>query len=432
MKILYVILSCEKYLKTRCIWQKKTFLLKTKYDFVFLSAQEDIKNNVLGWNTDDDYSSCPIKYLEFFKNYKSDYDWYFFIDDDTFVFENRIEQLLKKYNKNEMYYIGSILLQESILYMSGGAGFFISNSLYKLICNNIDKFKIFEYSDTTIGHLINKLILDYNISIINIEEFNQDNHLKCGLNTLNNAITYHYVNEELFYFYNLILSNNNSYINYCIISSYKNDPNLKYWIIIKKYWQKILKCECKLLYISDEFDININDDIILFKVEKTDNYKIISELVINLYPCLIDNKFILISSLNFIPLNSKCFYKINSLCMNIFKNNNILKYAHTDVWREIFKIKNENHIYMFIKNIENYLTKFDELFKILLEGIKYNNFRINTNDINLSTDLYYDINQKMLINDIRRSIINGKINSFDLNNFKFNKNYLYEIINLVY
>jgi len=431
MKILYVILTCEKYLKTRYHWQKNTFLSKTKYDYVFLSANPDEKNNVIGWYTTDDYASCPIKYLEFFKNYKSDYDWYFFIDDDTFVFEDRIEPILKKYNKNDMYYIGSILLQERILYMSGGAGFLISNPLYKLISNNLDKFKIFEYGDTTIGEIINKFIYEYSISIINIEEFYQDNHLKCGLDTLNNALTYHYVNEELFNFYHLISSNTISSINYCLISSYKNDPNLKYWKIIKKFWKKLLKCECKLLYISDELEQDNDDDIILFKVEKTENYKIISEFVINLYPSIIDNKFVLISSLNFIPLNSKYFKEINSYCMTVFTNNNILKCAHSNVWKEIYNINNKNHIYQFIENIKDYLSFPEKLFNILIEQIKYSNLRIIKNDTYLPLNLTYNINNKLPINDTRRGVIEGKMNSFDLNYFGFDKKFLYEILYLI-
>jgi hypothetical protein len=51
----------------------------------------------------DDYLSLPYKFYYFFRNIEMDkeYDWYVFIDNDTFVYHDRLEKSLEAYYPNE-------------------------------------------------------------------------------------------------------------------------------------------------------------------------------------------------------------------------------------------------------------------------------------------------------------------------------------------
>ena len=137
MKIAYILSTCEKYKDTRVKQQTESF---SKYidmnDVYYLSCKMDIDNRIFGWNSLDDSFNIIFKYIYFFQNVTLDYDWYFFGDDDTYVFHERLVSLLKSYDSNQNYYIGKLLdhiQAEWCLYMSGGAGYAISRSLYQLI-----------------------------------------------------------------------------------------------------------------------------------------------------------------------------------------------------------------------------------------------------------------------------------------------------------
>lgn len=225
-KIAYIILTCEKYLKTRVSWQLQTcFKYINKKDCYYLSCKSSTQKNnntnhdvhIYGWNTSDDYRSCPDKYIAFFKNLNIDYDWYVFIDDDTFVFPSRINKFLSSFNEKEYIYIGNILTHlREMKYMSGGAGFIISKPSYSLIkdfisnssISNIQK-KYYEqlYGDVSFGiwvKLINEKLLTEKKEPIRLHA-STDLHPTTHNNVsqLNTKASFHYVTtKEQFEFYN--------------------------------------------------------------------------------------------------------------------------------------------------------------------------------------------------------------------------------------
>jgi hypothetical protein len=137
MKICYIILTCEKYIPTRCEAVRKTWLKHVEH-YYFLSSVPNPSQNILGWNTPDDYDSCSLKYIEFFKNETLDYDWYVFCDDDTFVFPDRISDYLKQLNPNESFYIGyEFPGMKPPGGLSGGAGFVLSRESYSKLCEHV-------------------------------------------------------------------------------------------------------------------------------------------------------------------------------------------------------------------------------------------------------------------------------------------------------
>jgi hypothetical protein len=191
-----------------------TFLSNVyKNDIFYLTSKANIAERQFGWNCMDDETNIAWKYIHFIYNMTSilHYDWYIFIYDDTFVFIDRLEKLLHNYNKNDNYYIGNELnyiQNDFCLYMSGGAGFAISNGLYNILHNyvkltGINNSHLHCHDDLCIGLWINKLKQDHNILQIDNKDFLIEQHKNDY--ELNNAITVHHtVTEEAYnYYYNI-------------------------------------------------------------------------------------------------------------------------------------------------------------------------------------------------------------------------------------
>lgn len=200
MKICYIISTCNKYLDTRVKYQMNTFLKHVNQEDIFyLTSHSNIEKRQFGWNCMDDEKNISWKYIHFIYNMYNiiNYDWYVFIDDDTFVFIDNLKKLLKNYNYLDNYYIGYELdhLQEDFcLYMSGGAGYAISNGLYNILykyvrVNGINKSYKHWCDDLCIGLWINTLKKKYKINQINNTNFLIDNFK--NIYELNNSITAH-------------------------------------------------------------------------------------------------------------------------------------------------------------------------------------------------------------------------------------------------
>jgi len=225
MRICYIISTCDKYLETRVKYQMNTmFKNVNKEDIYYLTSKPNIEKRHFGWYCMDDTQNITWKYIHFIYNMDiPNYDWYIFIDDDTFVFENRLKKFLSKYNSSESYYIGkecNHIKEDFCLYMSGGAGYAISKSLYSLIVNylkEIGKDNAYYFilnlkeqwcDDLCMGIWINELKNNNNIRQIHSNLF----HTKLHKNdtALNESITFHkVVNEELYLFYSSISEKEN-------------------------------------------------------------------------------------------------------------------------------------------------------------------------------------------------------------------------------
>jgi len=186
-----------------------------KEDIYYLTSKPAPDNRQFGWYTMDDEQNITWKYIHFIYNMDiSRYDWYIFIDDDTFVFQERLQNLLSTYDPKQCYYIGKELdhiKNEFCLYMSGGAGYAISKPLYSLIVNYVKKngtsnayyplihLKEQFCDDLCIGVWIQEIAKENNI---NIKQINND-LFHVGLEAdLNTAITIHKVtNKEQYEYY---------------------------------------------------------------------------------------------------------------------------------------------------------------------------------------------------------------------------------------
>jgi hypothetical protein len=130
-RVCYIVLTCEKYLPTRGQAVRDTWAQGA--EVWFLSAKENREARVLGWNTADDYTSCAAKYLEFFRNEFIDADWIVLVDDDTFVYRDRLESHLNTLNSESRICLGQALAEPTNKHMSGGAGIVLSKALYSAV-----------------------------------------------------------------------------------------------------------------------------------------------------------------------------------------------------------------------------------------------------------------------------------------------------------
>ena len=205
MKICYIISTCNKYLNTRVKYQMETYLKHVNNEDIFyLTSKPDEIKRQYGWHCMDDEKNITWKYIHFIYNMKFilNYDWYIFIDDDTFVFIDKLTNLLENYNSSENFYIGNELdhiKNEYCLYMSGGAGYAISNSLYNILYNYVRENGInLSYKhwcdDLCIGLWINELKSNHII-----KQINNQNFLICRFKyetELINAITCHEIKTK--------------------------------------------------------------------------------------------------------------------------------------------------------------------------------------------------------------------------------------------
>jgi hypothetical protein len=195
----------------------------------------------------DDGKNITWKYIHFIYNMKDEflnYDWYVLIDDDTFVFHERLQTYLSTFNSKENYYIGKELdhiKKDFCIYMSGGAGYVISKALYTLITEYIKKIGKNEAyyplinlqeqfcDDLCIGLWIKEISKTNTVKQLNNNYFHLGIHE--NESQLLNAITFHKViKKEQFDFYLAVSQNDNKII--------KKGDTVFALITDKKYFNK--------------------------------------------------------------------------------------------------------------------------------------------------------------------------------------------------
>jgi hypothetical protein len=119
-------------------WQKDTSLLNVRpEDIYYLGHVMDTERRLYNWGASDEYHALPYKTADFFRHLDLDYDWYVLIDDDTYVFHDRLQKILAQFSPNSYITMGHLLdhvKYELFSYMSGGAGTAISRAVYNKVC----------------------------------------------------------------------------------------------------------------------------------------------------------------------------------------------------------------------------------------------------------------------------------------------------------
>ena len=282
MKICYIISTCDKYLNTRVSYQMQTFLKYiNKNDIYYLTSKPNIERRQFGWNVMDDDKNISWKYIHFIFNMNGDfldYDWYILIDDDTFVFHERLCKYLSTFNCNKCYYIGyetDHVEKEICKYMSGGAGYAISNALYKHIYNYVKLNGINDsYShwcdDLCIGIWVKEISNNIHNTNFNIKMLKDTDNLK-------NALTFHELRTLADFQYYMDLNKNiKEDTVFTLITDLKYFPKAKRTIIdlrSKGNWRG------PIALITIDFNLNANFadfyDILEVKFDTIDKTQIL-------------------------------------------------------------------------------------------------------------------------------------------------------------
>ena len=252
MKICYIISTCNKYLETRVKYQMDIMFKNfPKKDIYYLTSKPDLEKRQFGWNCMDDEKNISWKYIYFIYHMNiSDYDWYIFIDDDTYVYQNRLEKLLQNYNYNECYYIGKELNHVKHIftpYMSGGSGYAISNALYSKMYsyvheNGINNSYKHWCDDLCIGLWIQEISKSDNIEVHQLNNDLLYLELHKSDIELTDAITFHKViTEEQFLFYHSIFEKEKKEKIPIINETIYNNSTTFVLISDILYWKKVKK-----------------------------------------------------------------------------------------------------------------------------------------------------------------------------------------------
>ena len=224
-------------------------------------------------------------------------------------------------------------------------------------------------------------------------------------------------------------------IDVCIISTDLHESYLGTYEFVKKAWNDIIGIPTILILVADKIPdelIKYKDDIILFPPIEGIHSAFIAQCIRILYPCLLNNKNVLISDADIIPLNKKYF--IDSI--ENFSDNNFISYtkryhesnqqaicyncANSKTWQEIFKIYNKDDImsrlfewynfeYDGKKNCAGWYSDQEKLFQYLKKW-EHNNRHIllddntlNFNRLDKKDKLYIVTNVQLILDDINKN-----------------------------
>lgn len=381
MKVCYIISTCNKYLDNRVIYQMNSFLKHVnRNDIYYLTQNMNLDLRHFGWNASDTFEDLTYKYIDFFKNMNIQdlYDWYIFIDDDTFVFHHRLIKLLENYNPNENYYIGKVLdhiKYEFCLYMSGGAGYVISSNLYKLIIDLVrrEPERAFRHwcDDLCIGLYIIDISKQFKVNMVNDDRF----HISKpdDIDELNYAITYHKIIElNQWLFLNKIIEKE---MTVCVVLSDKNyEDKVKMTIkdlrITGRWYGTIihinigynLDVEFKYTYNIKEVSFPLIDKIELLEKIGKDGFKISDKREINKINQweklhVFDDYFKKWSRVIFFDAGMRILEDINCLLILDYVNNILAPddcINSNNIFRQQIIFDNQDYINIFQNDYPNY------------------------------------------------------------------------------
>lgn len=140
----------------------------------------------------------------------------------------------------------------------------------------------------------------------------------------------------------------------CVILSSNDNPDyLEFWPIVSEAW-KLMGVEPVLIY-TGENQLNLKGNIINFKINNI-NSAFVAQNIRILYPSLFENKNVIVSDIDNLPLSRNYFLNSISNVLDdsfvIYRPNacpeNMISMmwnaGNSSTWYEIFNIKNENEI----------------------------------------------------------------------------------------
>lgn len=228
-KIEFIVLSCDKYLNDRVESIKNTWGKNQNVKFLIDSLDDNPYH--LGYDTPKNYLGIQEKYQMFFKSYEFINDYYFFVDDDTFVNLKNLSKLVLP-EKTEKFALVRLLCLNNdatdmwgnytganlqnirgdntelpLFYGSGGSGFILSQAACLAIKEyllNTKDIPTSDFGDLSIGFWIR----NSNTKLLESNFFWWDTHEKLLNNNWvkyhgdKDVVTFHYVSPEQMVIYN--------------------------------------------------------------------------------------------------------------------------------------------------------------------------------------------------------------------------------------
>jgi len=164
-------------------------------DFLFYSDHSSL--NTIKVTDRNDYASAEIKQINIINDLPKEYlnyDWYLFCDDDTFINTSLLLSKINTFDTEEV--IGQVIQcwqpDTTLSYLSGGAGFLMSNKILKSIKGRIPNYNS-GYSDVTMGLFYR----ENNIKIKHSELFMSQNpgFYNVDDNNISKFISFHYIKD---------------------------------------------------------------------------------------------------------------------------------------------------------------------------------------------------------------------------------------------
>lgn len=183
-------------------------------------------------------------------------------------------------------------------------------------------------------------------------------------------------------------------IDYVIVSSDTNEMYLDFWEVIKPMWNNLVGIKPVLVLICDEESYVDDGDSIIIKIKQIDNINIPLQAQLGRIYGLkyFENKNILISDIDMIPLNKEYFTElikdINDESIIIYSSDayqGCERYpmcyisANSEIYKDIFELNNLNYE-EFIDNMVDFNWGWDTDEKYITKQIndsKYNLVKLN-------------------------------------------------------
>lgn len=203
-KVLYIILHTKKH-ESRFNNLVNTWL--QGQDYVFYSDHEDLENNIIKVTDDDSYHSNEPKFISVVNTLPEEYlnyEWYFFVDNDTFVNTKKLESILDSLNPKVLHgqKIYSWARDKSMPYLSGGAGILVHHTMYPHMRENLRNYGT-GYSDVSLGCYMK----EYRIECVDDGLFwsQPPSHWRINMSEINHHVSFHYIQkyDEMMEMYNI-------------------------------------------------------------------------------------------------------------------------------------------------------------------------------------------------------------------------------------
>lgn len=195
-KVLFLVLHTHKRPQR---WFSLTNTWLKDQDYLFYSDHADASKNIIKVSDNSEHSSNEEKFVNVITSLDEkymNYEWYFFVDDDTFVNIYKLQEVLDSLDTSHFH--GRLIFycpQDGTLpYYSGGGGIIVHGSKIKHLKENFRNYKT-GYSDCSLGFYMR----EYKIHTVDNRLFNMSSAPveKIAEQDIPNYLTFHYICDDV-------------------------------------------------------------------------------------------------------------------------------------------------------------------------------------------------------------------------------------------